>query len=83
MQKIQTIAVLATISLTLIVTACSKKNDNPVGSYTCTCIVTTSGIKDTVVLPETNIAKNTAQSACTSAQTTYTSAGSTATCTLK
>jgi hypothetical protein len=83
MKKILTLAAVAAFAVAFTVSSCTKKNDNPTGNYTCTCISTIGGSNDTTVIPENNIAKNTAQSACTSEQTNATASGVPTTCTFK
>lgn len=76
-------ASILTVALFCVVISCSKKTDNPVGSYTCHCTFTLAGMP-AVDLPFTNVTKSTAQSSCTQAQATYNATpGVGATCTIQ
>ncbi len=86
MKKIIPIAATALLAGIIIISSCKKKDDNPVGNYTCRCTLTTSTGTTTADLPYSNVAKNTASASCTSTQNTYNAAsassGITASCSL-
>jgi hypothetical protein len=84
MKRIIPIAVTAILTSLIIISSCSKKNDNPVGNWTCHCSITAGGTTTTADIPMSNMAKNTAKTDCATAQSTYTSAGATtATCAIQ
>lgn len=84
MKKLLPIAATALLTGFIIVSSCKKKDDNPTGNWTCTCVVTVAGTTTTYPITYTSQAKNTAQASCTTAQAAYISAGaSAATCTFK
>jgi len=85
MKKLLPIAATALLTGFIIVSSCKKKDDNPVGNWTCRCTLTTSTGTTTADIPYTSVAKNTANASCTSAQATYNAntatTGITASCT--
>jgi len=74
MKKLFPVAAVAVLAMMF--TSCKK-------DYTCTCKITSGGTAlPDVVLPFTKTTKSKATDACKTAETTYTSAASTAKCSL-
>ncbi len=72
MKKMPPIAAVA--ALAMMFASCKK-------DYTCTCTITTPGATaETIALPVLKTTKSKAKDVCNAAQTTYTTAGSTASC---
>ncbi len=74
MKKLFPTAIIAVLGVLTLAPSCTKKSD-PTGNYTCTCIITTAGVTDTVKAPFTGVTNGTASADCGKLQTTYTSAG--------
>ncbi len=84
MKKLLPIAATALLTGFIIVSSCKKKDDNPVGNWTCSCTVVASGVTTTPSFTYSSTAKNTATASCASVQSGYIAVGATsATCTLK
>ena len=82
MKKLLPIATTLFLMTGLVIASCTKSKSTT-GNYTCHCSINTSGTINTVDLPFNSVSNATATSDCAQAQTTYTTAGSTATCALK
>jgi len=82
MKKLLPIATALLLLTGLVITSCTKSSSST-GNYTCTCSINTAGTINTVSLPFNSVSNATATSDCAQAQTTYTTAGSVATYTLK
>ncbi len=83
MKKVIAFVATAVLCGIIIISSCSKTNDDdPTGSWVCHCVITSSGSTNTVDIPLSNVTLSYATSTCATAQTTYTTGGNTATCTI-
>ncbi|MCD6013238.1 MAG: hypothetical protein K0Q79_3100 [Flavipsychrobacter sp.] len=76
-------AFTACLTLGIIVSCTPTDNDDQTGNYTCHCVITTTSGTNTADQPYTNVTLSYATSTCATQQSTYTSTGVTATCTLQ